>query len=88
MANGKNGMDEKISVIRISSVSIAPPKYPDIHPTKTPIMSETSTATLPIVSVILPPCTIRANTSRPLPSVPIKYPFNPAFSVNRPFFTT
>ncbi len=57
-------------MIRISTVSTHPPKYPDSTPMIPPIPIATSVAAPPTSSEVRPPTRIRLSTSMPPSSVP------------------
>ncbi len=57
-------------MIRISSVSTQPPKYPDSTPMIPPIPIATSVAAPPTSSEVRPPTSTRLKTSMPPSSVP------------------
>ena len=50
MIRGRSGMTRKMSVIRISSMSMPPPKNPDTMPTVPPITIATKAAANPTSS--------------------------------------
>ena len=68
--SGTSGIAKKESVIRISTVSVTPPKYPARMPTAPPTRIATSVAANPTVSEIRAPQISRLRTSVPPSSSP------------------
>ena len=72
MEKGKVGMDNATSVIRISTSSTQPPKYPDSTPNKVEIKPTAIAATKPTNSATRNPCRNWLSTSLPKAVVPNK----------------
>src|SRR5882757_609941 len=64
------GKDRKMSAVRMIIMSIQPPNVPAMEPSAAPMTIASAAAARPTPIEIRPPYTSRANTSRPVPSVP------------------
>jgi len=69
-ASTRRGNARKMSVMRISTVSAAPPKYPAGRPMARPTGTTITPTMATMVSVMREPNTTRAKMSRPSSSVP------------------
>ena len=68
-----DGKQSNASTMRMSKLSIQPPKYPLTAPRNMPIPSETAMATNPTVREMVEPATMRERTSLPRLSVPSQF---------------
>jgi hypothetical protein len=73
ISRGSSGSVIMPSVMRISTASVRPPKYPAAIPTPSPMTPPNTVASSPTSSEICPPTISRINSSRPASSVPSQW---------------